>query len=220
MSDLDPYFDLILSDIIIDVIREAPHLRRLHYFAVGTCWHKDRAVFEAILKRRAELIVEGRKIGGPFANALFDQVELLLQTPGAQLPQPIQFGGSTRGTRDFYELHSGRDEHIKKFGITGHTVSIRLKSLQDAQCGPDELLERIFDDVLQRVGGGRGSKDMVGLAIDHPALETPLYIPFRRVGEVTGETIMHAIEKVQQSKRDFDMGSQVRSVLFLSFILL
>ncbi|XP_071110601.1 uncharacterized protein [Haliotis cracherodii] len=65
------------------------------------------------------------------------------------------------------------------------------------------LFDRVIDDFYEQMSGQKG--DRIGLGIDHPALNTPIRIPFRRFEDLHGPDILQAVEKVQQSNKDLNI---------------
>ncbi|XP_071104130.1 uncharacterized protein [Haliotis cracherodii] len=67
------------------------------------------------------------------------------------------------------------------------------------------LFDRVIDDFYQQMSGQK--RDRIGLGIDHPALNTPIRIPFRRFENLHGLDTLHAVEKVQQSNKALNIDA-------------
>ncbi len=65
----------------------------------------------------------------------------------------------------------------------------------------DVLIDRAFDE------GDPGDK--VGVEITHPSLDYAILVPFCPRGLLSGERILHWIEKIQQSKRGLSLDHRM-----------
>ncbi|XP_067660559.1 uncharacterized protein [Haliotis asinina] len=117
-----------------------------------------------------------------------------------------------------YQLEPASKLVTKKFRTDSHCYKLRFNPAWLQRQQPEDLpivLRDQFDAVLQdlrnEVNGHDG--DRVGLTLEHPALDTPIRITFRRMENLQGEHIMAKVENVQQSNRDLNIDDTMDSFL-------
>ncbi len=71
------------------------------------------------------------------------------------------------------------------------------------------VAEEGIRQVLDRAFGDCTDNDLVGVSINHPALDTEILIPFDSKDRMTTAKVMELIENVQQSKRELDFDSDI-----------
>ena len=83
------------------------------------------------------------------------------------------------------------------------------------------MAPKIFDQVISEMAGGDPRKkkglqqggsegQMMGACIRHPALDNPIYAPFRATGELDGQKLCALIEKAQQSHQDLAIDDELQ----------
>jgi hypothetical protein len=67
------------------------------------------------------------------------------------------------------------------------------------------FVRRLFRDLLKKVKEEMQTQpnDYIRLNIDHPSLDSPIWIEFTQTKNLTEDKILNKIEAVQQSKKEF-----------------
>ncbi len=118
-----------------------------------------------------------------------------------------------------YVLIGERDEcEVSRFGLTARCYFMTFRNTADipdaeavARAGIDQILRKAFADC--------GENDLVGVQIDHLALDSQILFHFGDVKTTTADNVLNTIFKVQQSKReltfDEDMIIKITSIICL-----
>jgi hypothetical protein len=117
----------------------------------------------------------------------------------------IQRGRGRREPRkvisDFYRINVNRTRHSRKFKSKQNVYNVTLKELPENPT----FIRRLFRDVLKNVKlqMEANPNDYLRVNIDHPSLDSPIWVEFTRSKNLTEEKILQKIEAVQQSKKEF-----------------
>ncbi len=102
-----------------------------------------------------------------------------------------------------------------RFGLTARCFFMTFRDVANI---PDvEAVARAgIAEVLRRAFATCGENDLVGVQIEHPALDSEILVHFGDVESTTAENVLHTISSVQQSKReltfDEDMIIKITSI--------
>jgi hypothetical protein len=80
------------------------------------------------------------------------------------------------------------------------------------------FIRRLFRDVLKNVKlqMEANPNDYLRVNIDHPSLDSPIWIEFTQAKNLTEEKILNKIEAVQQSKKEFILTDGAAELDFFS----
>jgi hypothetical protein len=119
---------------------------------------------------------------------------------------------STLNFSGYYTIRGPVETEHKKFGLKGNCFSLTWRNLQEAPDLETVVLEAFQDLIDQAFEGTTDPNDLVNVQIDHPALDTPIYIGFSPREKLTPNRLLLLVQSVQQSKRDlrFDSKMHVR----------
>lgn len=115
---------------------------------------------------------------------------------------------------EFFELGEPAIQKIKMFRTEGARYSLSFRNLDHCP-NLHERLPEIFNNAIDMVLEHVSPNHLVGLEFNHPNLHNPILIPFKRRDEVSGEQILHTMERVQQSNKELnlqDPGASIRLV--------
>jgi len=224
---------------IFEAIAGCPTLDELHVIAVSDCWLECRQILQAVRERYKELVRTGRTgrmqlIGNgithlAFGNERFTRAFFGLDTvPDNPLPTNVtipactveQLGaGGNEMAQDsqqqeehdieyYYTLTDPQVEHVKMFKTQGTTFGIQFRHLNECT-DITNIATNVFEHAISQILKDASGNDKIGLQIQHPALDTPILIPFRNREQITGEIIMAEFERVQQSKKKLKIDDQI-----------
>ena len=72
-----------------------------------------------------------------------------------------------------------------------------------------EEIYKVFDRIIEKVLSDFSPNDQIRFNLDHPALERPIFVPFREKKYFSTRLLIDQISKVSQSKREFLMTGEV-----------
>jgi hypothetical protein len=103
---------------------------------------------------------------------------------------------------DFYNIRLNRTRQSRKFKTNQNVYHVSIKELPENN---PTFVRRLFRDVLKNVKQkmGTSSNDYLRININHPSLDSPVWIEFTQSKNLTEEKILDKIEAVQQSKKEF-----------------
>lgn len=132
--------------------------------------------------------------------------------PGGASPSPVNVPAVQGGAgRRNYRIISDRSKLIKKFNYTGRNVCVQFDSPPE-NLSLEELVEYMretFHDLLfNNILNGTPGDTLIGIVIEHPALDKALGLHFRRFSDLRVEDLMALIESVQQSNKGFRFDSE------------
>jgi hypothetical protein len=109
----------------------------------------------------------------------------------------------------YYQIKLNRTRQSCKFKTAQNVYNVTFKPLPYSSS-----IRRLFRDILQNVKRKMQtqSNDYLRVNIDHPSLDSPLWIEFTQAKNLTEQKILNKIEAVQQSKKEFlstDWGTQL-----------
>jgi uncharacterized protein (DUF736 family) len=107
-----------------------------------------------------------------------------------------------------------RTRHSRKFKAAQNVYNVSLKKMPEKN---PTFIRRLFRDVLKNVKQQMEASpnDYLRVNIDHPSLDSPIWIEFTRSKNLTEEKILSKIEAVQQSKREFLLTDGATELDFL-----
>jgi TPP-dependent 2-oxoacid decarboxylase len=102
---------------------------------------------------------------------------------------------------DYYKIGLTRARNSRKFKSKQNVYHVSLKELPENAT----FVRRLFQDMLQNVKRKMETlpNDYIRLNIDHPSLDSPIWIEFTQTKNLTEEKILNKIEGVQQFKKEF-----------------
>ena len=123
--------------------------------------------------------------------------------------QRIRFMQRGRGRReprrvisDFYRINLTRARNSRKFKTKQNVYHVSLKEIPE---NSPTFVRRLFRDVLKNIKQKMqtSANDYLRVNINHPSLDSPVWIEFTRSKNLTEDKILTKIESVQQSKKEF-----------------
>jgi hypothetical protein len=108
----------------------------------------------------------------------------------------------------FFTIGVQEDQHVKKFRTTATARTVRFHNLDEVD-NVEELMGRLFEVLLKRVFADADADDLVGVCIDHPGLDVPINVPFKRKRDLNSEQIMRMIMLVMESNRNFSLDDSL-----------
>jgi hypothetical protein len=88
------------------------------------------------------------------------------------------------------------------------SCTVRFQNLEEVD-DVEQLMGRLFEVLLERVFADAGDDDLVGVSIDHPGLDIPINIPFKRKKDMRSEHIMRMIKLVMESNKQFGLDDEL-----------
>jgi hypothetical protein len=112
---------------------------------------------------------------------------------------------------NFYSIRLNRTGNSRKFKSAQNVFNVSLKDLPE---NSPTFVRRLFRDVLKNVKHKMEASpnDYLRVNIDHPSLDSPVWVEFTQSKNLTEEKILGKIQAVQQSKKEFvlsDGGTQL-----------
>ena len=113
--------------------------------------------------------------------------------------------------QDYYQMETTRKHHVKKFGMTATTHTVRLNNgLKDVDLlESQQRAHTIFHHMLEDVTTNMKPNDQVRFVLRSDQLQTPISIPFLPVEKLTTEKVLSHVEKVVQSNEEFRLNDTV-----------
>ena len=113
--------------------------------------------------------------------------------------------------QDYYEMKTARKHHLKKFGMTATTHTVRFNNgLKDVDLlESQQRTHAIFDHLLEDVTTDMNLNDQVRFVLRSDQLQTPISIPFLPLEKLTTEKVLSYFEKVVQSNEQFRLNDTV-----------
>ena len=99
-------------------------------------------------------------------------------------------------------------QHVRKLRTTGTAFRVTFNKLDECR-DVNEYVEEAFGELLNRAFQDAQPSDDVGVEIQHPGLNRPVIIPFRKRYELTPSSIVGVIQHVQQSRERFHMDNEM-----------
>jgi hypothetical protein len=101
-----------------------------------------------------------------------------------------------------YRINVNRTRHSRKFKAAQNVYNVSMKELPENN---PTFVRRLFRDVLKNVKQkmGTSSNDYIRVNIDHPSLDSLVWIEFTKSKNLDEQKILDKIEAVQQSKKEF-----------------
>ena len=96
----------------------------------------------------------------------------------------------------------------KRFNTSGQAYFVNFSELNGIE-DLDSVVTSAFSAVLHSAKQNSTSNDLFGAEVQHPALDTPVLITFRKKDSLTPELITSRIEAIQQSKKDFQFDDEM-----------
>ena len=120
----------------------------------------------------------------------------------------------------FYKIGLTRARHSRKFRSSQNVFHVSVKELPENN---PTFIRRLFRDVIKNVKQKMETlpNDYIRINIDHPSLDSPIWIEFTQSKHLDEDKILNKIEGVQQSKKEFvisDGGMEI-DFFFTSNIL-
>jgi hypothetical protein len=105
---------------------------------------------------------------------------------------------------DYYRIIVNRTRLSRKFKSQQNVYNVSIKELPEKN---PTFVRRLFRDILKNVKQKMGAapNDYLRVNIDHPSLDSPVWIEFTQTKNLTEEKILNKIEAVQQSKKEFSI---------------
>jgi hypothetical protein len=102
---------------------------------------------------------------------------------------------------DYYRIQLNRTRQSRKFKSRQNVFNVSLKKIPENAT----FVRRLFRDVLKNVKQQMQAQpnDYLRVNIDHPSLDSPIWIEFTQTKNLTEEKILDKIQAVQQSKKEF-----------------
>jgi succinate dehydrogenase flavin-adding protein (antitoxin of CptAB toxin-antitoxin module) len=100
----------------------------------------------------------------------------------------------------YYQINLNRTRQSRKFKSTQNVFNVTLKEIPENN---PTFVRRLFRDVIKNVKQKMGTSpnDYIRVNIDHPSLDSPVWIEFTKSKNLDEEKILNKIEGVQQSKK-------------------
>jgi hypothetical protein len=113
---------------------------------------------------------------------------------------------------DYYEIQLNRARQYRKFKSTQNVFNVSVRPIPGKE--NTSFIRRLFRDILKSVKQKMQTNpnDYIRLNIDHPSLDSPVWVEFTQSRNLDEEKILKKIESVQQSKKEFvlsDGGTQL-----------
>jgi hypothetical protein len=101
---------------------------------------------------------------------------------------------------DFYRIIVNRTRHSRKFKSEQNVYNVTLKELPENPT----FVRRLFRDIVKNVKlqMEANPNDYFRVNIDHPSLDSPVWIEFIRSKNLNEDKLLGKIEAVQQSKKE------------------
>ena len=118
----------------------------------------------------------------------------------------IQRGRGRREPRkvisDYYQIRLNRTRNSRKFKSTQNVFNVSVTELP--QKNPT-FIRRLFRDIVKNVKQKMEANpnDYLRVNIQHPSLDSPIWIEFTQSKNLDEDKILNKIEAVQQSKKEF-----------------
>lgn len=105
----------------------------------------------------------------------------------------------------YYDLTINNEQNMPKFHSTATSYKIRLKNIHNAK-NVLPILHGVFDDVSKIVLSSAQDNDRVGFYLNQASsMDHPLVLPYCKVGELSSDRILSALERTLQSNARFDL---------------
>jgi len=226
--------------LVIEAIGDCQTVRDLNVFIRMGVWKGRKAVLDAIYKRYSALTGEEEEEGieeKRFRNAEFwksvelewaDDEEMEISNPmSGQLGHG--FEDVPRVKEPNWALFYKRivmPQRMYKRSFKGQRQSIKFSfcNLHQLPQGCDlnaaipNILQAALDTTIEEMEGNCElgviqSNDLISVSLQHPGLNTPIFLPFSRRDKLTGEKLAREVEKVQQSKKGLDMDEKMELIV-------
>ena len=117
----------------------------------------------------------------------------------------IQRGRGTEPRRvisQYYRINVNRTRQSRKFKAAQNVYNVSVKELPENN---PTFVRRLFRDVLKNVKRKMQTSpnDYLRVNIDHPSLDSPVWLEFTQSKNLDEDKILNKIEGVQQSKKEF-----------------
>lgn len=99
---------------------------------------------------------------------------------------------------EYYELENPHIVHVRRFKTESLQYQIRFRNTDKCDNFHEQISD-ILDHAVDKIISQSTYKDLVGASLNHPDLDKPVYIHFRPRANLTGEVIVHEIERILQS---------------------
>jgi len=106
----------------------------------------------------------------------------------------------------FYEIVEFGLEHVRRFNTEAVTLIIRFRNLDNF---PVTRIEEIFDQILHRQLQNVQPTDYVGVELNHMSLCSRVLVLFTHASEMSGDKVLSAMERIQQSKESFKFNESM-----------
>ena len=107
----------------------------------------------------------------------------------------------------YYSIKTVNEKKSRLFRAQGKEFQLNIKTFPD-NVSPYQFISRLFDRLVEDIKERcqMESNDKMRMTILHPGLKLGVFVPWRDVSAMTGETILQEIEKVQQSNENFKIN--------------
>lgn len=132
------------------------------------------------------------------------------------MSQSIPALSSTNTT--LYSISQVRDAKSRRFGSQFFTYRVQINASVITQLRLDTAIQTFFEQVITQVSNqpfcnGVSERlrptDLVRFSFSHPALDSPINIPFTSAGQLSADRITAIIAKTMQSKQEFCIDNEV-----------
>jgi hypothetical protein len=123
--------------------------------------------------------------------------------------QRLRFMQRGRGRReprkvisDFYNIRLNRTRNSRKFKSAQNVYNVSMKDLPQSS---SSFIHRLFRDIVKNIKQKMEASpnDYLRVNIDHPSLDSPVWIEFTKSKNRDEDKILEKIQSVQQSKKEF-----------------
>jgi hypothetical protein len=102
----------------------------------------------------------------------------------------------------YYRINVNRTRQSRKFKAAQNVFSVSVRELPEKS---PTFVRRLFRDILQTVKRKMQTNpnDYLRVNINHPSLDSPVWLEFTQSKNLEEDQILNKIEGVQQSKKKF-----------------
>lgn len=103
---------------------------------------------------------------------------------------------------NYYNIQLNRTRQSRKFKAAQNIYNVSVKKIPD---NSPTFIRRLFRDVLKNVKQKMEASpnDYLRVNINHPSLDSPVWLEFTQSKHLDEDKILNKIEGVQQSKKEF-----------------
>jgi hypothetical protein len=154
-----------------------------------------------------------------FLNQQIDQRrEAELRERNLQRLRIIQRGRGREPRRvisQYYRINVNRTRQSRKFKAAQNVFNVSVTELPENN---PTFVRRLFRDVLKNVKRKMQTSpnDYLRVNIDHPSLDSPVWLEFTQSKNLDEDKILGKIEGVQQSKKEFVISDGGMEIDFFS----